>query len=1032
MDPRLISRSARAAGTALLLALSACAQGVAMDPAASTGEPELDSLRHEIRAQPVPMGSTLAFDSSRLPQGARGKFPGWDGDNFIINIPPRETGALAADQVLRETVVPLLQAMGYGDRVREIALPRARPRGDTLPTPDLAALSAQTCQEVEGDRYQRFHAVCQAMREGRSNPVAERVFQLAYGMSFAQFKADVERPRIEYVFTQRVDSIPIEHTGIVAARWAGETVTSVHGTVLSRYRMTNSARLSGPDAVERGQAQVYRMRGISPRGPQLERSPAELVLLPYGAAEEADGTRVAGLRYAWRTLLFAFPAASPARPGELLSWLAWIDAQDGQLLVLVPQFDNVGASGATWRRDPNTPTQVRFFQVDAESGGQYVLSRAGVFNRFDRLGNGTFGDGEVSISSTGPGSSATFAAFNLAPLNDAPNAVCASGGNNTFHQVHAYANLHSFRETLVAAGSFPTFPQAAMTVWTDMGGNSNSAGYDAFGTGNSLLRLAAGLGFASAACPDVPGGFLGPPPPMTDDPSVLPGSSDVTGMTHEFTHISTKRLQTRRPSNWCGMAVCPMPDPLAASLFHDYADAWAQAYASSPCMAGWYRKNSGGADAAENCATHHEGGYLPRLSSIGEPFSTASLLDHFPERRAALTGDYSDMQIVTTALWLTRQGMRSKCLPSGTAQYWVRLNLAMYEYGFLNSTCMGCDRDIYRYGQNFLQQMVQQWATAGQPGGPMAFLHNGAHTTNKVLSGWARVGIFLTPSTCIDGNAATGDPTVCPVAGGGEMGGDAIVDVWDNDAADDNVLDGITHPEFDYAQRGDPPPTFRVWTGPRYRFNASGVASSFTPSAATPSPCHTQYQVELSDTPLFTTIVSSGWLAASATAQPECYGTWTPPAANWTTLGGVSGDVKVYYRVRTRDGAGLNEKLSTQPGSGAWTVPPAYVIVNGASFASPSAREATAPGGSTRRVTCDGMEAERCTRCVAFTKSASVARKMSTNVCGLRSTSGNHVLCTCTMMRCPRRKVWCTSGISKAIRAGSPGTNGSGRSGLLR
>jgi hypothetical protein len=261
----------------------------------------------------------------------------------------------------------------------------------------------------------------------------------------------------------------------------------------------------------------------------------------------------------------------------------------------------------------------------------------------------------------------------------------------------------------------------------------------------------------------------------------------------------------------------------------------------------------------------------------------------------------------------------------------VRINRALYNYGFLSNTCVGtCDRDIYRYAQDMLRQMAQQWATAGQPGGPPGFAHNGAHTTNKLLSGWARVGVFLIPPSCIDGDAATGDPTFCPAAGGGEMGGDAIVDVFDNDAGDDNTIDQIVHPEFDYAQRGDAPPTFRVWTGPRYRFNASGVASSFSPSAATPSPCHTQYQVELSGTPAFASVVGSGWQTVSATAQPQCYGTWTPSAADWTALGGASGDVKVYYRVRTRDAGGMNEKVSTQPGSGSYTVPPAYVVVNNA------------------------------------------------------------------------------------------------------
>src|SRR5690349_16181676 len=47
-----------------------------------------------------------------------------------------------------------------------------------------------------------------------------------------------------------------------------------------------------------------------------------------------------------------------------------------------------------------------------------------------------------------------------------------------------------------------------------------------------------------------------------------------------------------------------------------------------------------------------------------------------------------------------------------------------------------------------------------------------------------------------------------------------------------------------------------------------------------------------------------------------------------------------------------------------------------------------------------GSSSEQYTRCVAVMKSSSFASKMlSTYFCGLRSTSGNHVLCTCTMMR---------------------------------
>jgi hypothetical protein len=608
------------------------------------------------------------------------------------------------------------------------------------------------------------------------------------------------------------------------------------------------------------------------------------------------------------------------------------------LLELAPQFDDIAAQGMTWKRDPNTTTQVRSFQVDAAVGMQYTLIRGGVFDRLDRLGDGVFDDGEISIPDNMGGSSGTLAQFNQGPINDAANAICSAGGNNTFRQVNAFAHLSNFRDTLIGAGTFPTFPEQPTQIFMDLPQPGNSAGYDTAGSdGQGRMNLGTGgLGFTDAACPDQPMDLTVFPDPG----GVLPGSSDATPLAHEFMHIGTKRLQERRPADWCGMAPCSMPSPTVRSSFHDYTDAWAQAYASTPCMGGWYRKNWNGADLSENCATHVEDGLLPRLSSVSEPFDPASLAtvqDHFPERRALiavsgtpLTGAYPDMHINAAALWLTRQGMRSKCLPSGTPQYWVRINRALYNTGFVTATCANCDRDIYLFSQNFEQQMAQQWATAGQPGGPPGFAHNGAHTTNKLLSAWARVGIFLIPFSCIDGDAATGDPTFCPVASGGENGGDAIGDVFDNDAADDVEIDQITHVEMDWIERGTLP-TFRVWTGPRYKFNASGVASGYVPSMATPSPCNTKFRVEMASDEMFTVNVINGpWTDVSTTAQPQCYGTWQPDAADWTTLGGATGSVKVYYRIRTRDAADANEKLSTLPGSGSYMVPPSYVVVNDA------------------------------------------------------------------------------------------------------
>ena len=62
------------------------------------------------------------------------------------------------------------------------------------------------------------------------------------------------------------------------------------------------------------------------------------------------------------------------------------------------------------------------------------------------------------------------------------------------------------------------------------------------------------------------------------------------------------------------------------------------------------------------------------------------------------------------------------------------------------------------------------------------------------------------------------------------------------------------------------------------------------------------------------------------------------------------------------------------------------------------------PGyGCTGSVIEDPREPPRYTRSVAFWYADACAFGMSTNVCGLRSTSGNHELCTCTITRWPRR-----------------------------
>ncbi|HEY3052536.1 MAG TPA: hypothetical protein VGK04_04020, partial [Thermoanaerobaculia bacterium] len=281
----------------------------------------------DITPKGIPTRVKLDFNADAIPKEVRGKFPSFDGDSFNLNIPPRVATQVTASQVLAQTLAPLLKAMGYGSRLDEILPAKNAPEGSALPRANLSALATETCREVEGERYQRFHAVCAAMRGKKSNEIADRVFQLAYGMTFPQFVADVERQRILYVFRQTPRGVPIEHAGVIAARWEGESITSIHGTVFNRYEIANDRKLSPGKALDVGQKNLFKYLELNEGKARSKYSPKEtpvLVLLPYGGARAASGEEVAALRYAYRTLLFARVNSRQTRQPDNLSWMAWI------------------------------------------------------------------------------------------------------------------------------------------------------------------------------------------------------------------------------------------------------------------------------------------------------------------------------------------------------------------------------------------------------------------------------------------------------------------------------------------------------------------------------------------------------------------------------------------------------------------------------------------------------------------------------------------------------------------------------------
>ena len=89
--------------------------GCTPGPKTEPGDDDLGQYHNPIVPEPIPIKGALEFDKSQLPEGARGKFSSFDGDAFMVNIPPKVVGSLSADQVFDDIVKPLANAMGYGN-----------------------------------------------------------------------------------------------------------------------------------------------------------------------------------------------------------------------------------------------------------------------------------------------------------------------------------------------------------------------------------------------------------------------------------------------------------------------------------------------------------------------------------------------------------------------------------------------------------------------------------------------------------------------------------------------------------------------------------------------------------------------------------------------------------------------------------------------------------------------------------------------------------------------------------------------------
>lgn len=869
----------------------------------------IPSLR-ALRALPLLVAAaTLAGPAAARAAWTRPSFP---GDGFVLPLPPRAVASWSPDEA-RAELVPLLRAAGFA-RATDLGLPGAVAGGPE--PPDLPALAAEVCREELLRRSARDRALCALLAREPVPPSDLGREASAWAEREAASLSALARsaPR-EEAFPQLVGGVPIEGAGVFVRsvpEGGGGEVRFAYGTLFDRFAVANRPALPPLAAVGRARRGLLPRTGLACACAVTRASDRiDLVLLPTRTKPAPE------LRYAYRTLL----QAAERRPGGRAwsrSWMVWIDAESGALLRLQPQFADLEVKAPRFRRDPSTPLIEAPVRVEAVGEGPGIELRYGrVFGRLDLGADGDFGGGEVA------GDPALLAALGSPTPRALRGALCSEEGGSALRQVNAYAHLYRFWRIVTAAGAIDPFPEKPIAVWIDIDDEDgqNQAQYDFpappdLGLGApepdaSILWFAMGAGSGAERCPDEPGKRLN-------------GALDATTLTHELAHLAMQRLHERRPLDWCGSATCPLPN--GRWTFHDFADAFAGAYASTDCMSGWTDKNAGGEDPAKwrtdqglGCrGGHSEGGRFPRL---------ANELDRFPEHRALApmgANGYADGQIAAGALWFTREGLRSRSLAAGSSLFWVLLNRALRAYGFLAPSCDRCDRDVYRYLQALELQLL---AAAAPPGSSLA----GREAGHEIVNGFARAGLFLVPLACLDGDPATGDADACPLEGGGESGGDAIVDLDDNEPGDDATADGVLHRESDFLRRDGPAPTFEVWTGPLFRFAKDGSASTPPSARERAAPCNDAFQVEAGADPALLAPVRSGWRPAGRTGG-GCRGSWTPTREEWDLLRGAArgpdAETRIYYRVTTRSGEGKNVRVSTEPGNGRFRLPPASAIVN--------------------------------------------------------------------------------------------------------
>lgn len=762
----------------------------------------------------------------------------------------------------------------------------------------------------------------------------------------------------------------IEHVALAATFRRDNTVHSVTGRVYSNYRITNNPTLTPAAAVDKAYQQLWAIPRITQYAspPPIRRS-LPMVLLPYAHSTRVDWRRLAAfrwpayrtpqLRYAYRTTLWGDYVDEAGRLLEGASWRAWIDAETGDILQLIPQFafaERVEAKGKGWSTvHPSRPVQEsdgtsddwptdRVFLVDkpgstakdcecpgvVDPSGQFCLKLAGVFDQIE-AGQIPFGDQEEVTPKFLCSGSEDFT-VGLTCASGPWDCLCLTDDLTPLRILfmNAYAHVYAYKQKLdntychsgqgtplsipptCVAGEFQTARSQEADSYVPLRvrvGDDSLGIYEAAPGSPHLTFGEIDEAFLAQAC-DQLGLVTGE----------RPGAQDATIMTHEFAHVLMDGLLASRKDDWCGEGLaCPVP--LDSDIVHDLADGLSAVSNRSQWFGAWW-----GNDDPETKHNEH-GGTIRKF----EP-----AVDHFPEHRdwdqiAYHSKGYADGQIGAAAIWAVTESMHGWGGEHGRAAFETALLNALPSH-FIPKACRAfeqgaecdypddCDVDVYRYLHFLLNDLIRNDIAAGV-----------SVTSNKVAAGFAEAGIFLVPPGCI-GATTSADPVdaandYCP---SGPYGGDAVVNI-----TDDWLSNGSGNSPLEV-------PVFRVWTGPRFRFQGDR-ADVVEPSEM---PCNPFYKITIANNPEFQHDESKGVLSRDTAwlEAEDCEATWSHSTdsnpdpewmAFWAKLAATS--PRAYYRVVTSDSNAANApslSSSQYPGKAFFNtldvpVDPPFAILNG-------------------------------------------------------------------------------------------------------